>query len=307
MTEPRTVQLPEARNFFYHIAGLGILLLNKIRHSLQGYKSPRTFPITEITRAIDYDFSVVDHWLSAYSEYTGNPSSLAGRTVLELGPGADLGIGLITLMLGARKYNSLDINNLVSSVPPEFYADLFKTMRSRGASNSDIETLKGELSKTSQGNNDRLNYVVRDDFDIAVFKDEGIDTVFSQAAFEHFDDIPLTFSRLGTVVRPGTCLIAEVDLNTHTRWIRDIDPLNIYRFGDFYYDFCRFPGSPNRLTASDYKRALEQSGWRNIHITPLVCVDDNYLEKVQPRLASRFRKLEHEMGYLSIMVCATKN
>ena len=306
MTELRTVHLPTAHNIFYHVAGFGILVLNKIRHAIQGYRSPRPFPISEINRAIDYDYSVVDHWIEALSEYVGKPVSLENRTILELGPGADLGAGLITLLRGARKYNALDVNNLAATVPMALYDALFAKMRRDGAAEDEIGLLSQQLNLTSAGSNDRLNYVVRDDFDITVFTDEGIDTVFSQAAFEHFDDVPATFECLTRTVRPGAVLIAEIDLNTHTRWIRDVDPLNIYRYSVFLYRLLRFRGSPNRHRPFEYKQILEKYGWDDIRIWPLVRVDDNYLLKVRNTLAPRFRDESNQIEYLSVMVCARK-
>jgi ubiquinone/menaquinone biosynthesis C-methylase UbiE len=301
----RIIDLPPAHNAFYHLAGFGFLVLNKIRHSLQGYRNPRPFPISEIDRAIDYDISVVDHWTQMLSEYIGHPVSLEGRTILELGPGADLGVGLITLSLGAKKYNALDVNNLVASVPESFYEALFDRIKQNNGDHVDINVLRSQQKLTYAGSNDRLNYVVRDDFDITVFADEGIDTVFSQAAFEHFNDIPKIFAMLTRTVLPGTVLIAEIDLNTHTRWIRDIDPLNIYRYSDITYDLFRFAGSPNRIRPSEYSKALLDLGWENVQIKPLVRVGDQYLNQVRPRLARRFRSSTAEIEYLSAMLCAT--
>ena len=177
-------------------------------------------------------------------------------------------------------------------------------MAAQGATDSDIEILSTELGKTMEGNNDRLNYVVRDDFDIRVFSREGIDTVFSQAAFEHFDDVASTFEKLTATVRPGTVLIAEIDLNTHTRWIRDVDPLNIYRYSDFVYNLFRFAGSPNRVRPGEYAKLLEKLGWKDVEIKPLVRVDKDYIEAVLPRLSARFRSRIAEIEYLSVMVCA---
>ena len=307
MTDPKIVELPSPRNRLYHLAGALILAANKLRHDLSGYKTPRTFPISQITRAIEYDYRVANQWINAYSRYTGHPKTLEDRTILELGPGADLGIGLITLSMGARKYNALDVNNLVADVPPDFYEALFAAMERKGTSEQVILELRQELEKTLSRNNDRLNYVVRDDFDISIFKEEGIDTIFSQAAFEHFEDIPRTFSLLGDIVTDSAVLIAEVDLSTHTRWIRDVDPLNIYRFSDAYYDMMKFRGSPNRLTATDYHDALADAGWQDIRITPLIKVSDNYLAHIKPRLAPRFSRCGDQIGYLSILIHARRS
>lgn len=97
------------------------MILNKFRHTLRGYTSPRTFAITEYQWAIEYDFHVFNHWMRFFKLYTGSSPDLKGKTILELGPGADLEIGLIILQNGAARYNAIDVNNLVESVPEEFY------------------------------------------------------------------------------------------------------------------------------------------------------------------------------------------
>ena len=47
-------------------------------------------------------------------------------------------------------------------------------------------------------------------------------------------------------------LVAEIDLQTHTRWIRNVDPLNIYRYSGQLYGSFRFSdgdGAPARVHA----------------------------------------------------------
>lgn len=307
MPEPKIIKFPKPHNFFYYGLGLAILLLNKIRHSIQGYQTPRTFPVSEIGRAIEYDVSIVDHWLIALEEYIRTKPDLSGKTVLELGPGADLGIGLILLARGARKYNAIDVHNLVEYVPERFYDELFKYLRVHNSSSQDqINDLRAQIKLTQTGKNNKLNYICRKDFDISVFADEAVDLVFSQAAFEHFDDIDATFSRLSKVVRDGSILVAEIDLNTHTRWIRDVDPLNIYRYGDFLYRLLRFRGSPNRHRPFEYKQVLEKYGWEDVRAWPLTSVDSDYASKVRDHLAPRFQSESNQIEHLSVMVCARK-
>lgn len=304
MPESKIIKVPKPFNRIYYWIGLVFLLLNKIRHSIRGYTSPRTFPITEFERAIEYDFRVFNHWMEILEEYLGSEPTLKGKTILELGPGADLGIGLITLMNGA-KYNAIDVNNLVETVPEQFYEELFKYLETIKDKEVDIDYLRSQLKLTQAGENDTLNYVVRKDFDITALNEEDIDLVVSQAAFEHFDNVEHTISQLSKVVKSGTILIAEVDLETHTRWIRDLDPLNIYRYSDFIYGQFKFPGSPNRIRPFEYKEILEKYGWSKIKIMPLTKLEGGYL-KVNKSLNKRFHDKINQMDFLSIMICATK-
>ena len=307
MSQLTVKKQPEPNNLAYYWVGFIFLVLNKIRHSVRGYTSPRPFPITQVKRAIEYDFSVVNHWLEVLAEYTGNKADLRGKTILELGPGADLGVGLITLWKGARKYNAIDVHNLAESVPNQFYENLFHALENNPAGDRvPVDYLRSQLKLTQTGTNDKLNYICRQDFDITIFGDEGIDLVFSQAAFEHFDDIDRAFSQLSKTVRHGAVLVAEIDLNTHTRWLRDVDPLNIYRYNDTIYNLFRFRGSPNRLRPFQYKETLEKYGWHDIRIIPLTRVEDKYLSAVTKRLNPRFLDQKNQVEFLSVMLCATK-
>lgn len=297
---------PIDSNLFCWLSGGAILALNKIRHAVQGYTSPRTFHISEIERAVQYDFSVIALWNFFLNKYCGADFSVKDKTILELGPGADLGIGLILLSLGANKYNSLDINNLVETVPDEIYEKLFEILRQQNIAEYSTDELSKQLELTKQGKNDKLNYVCDPTFDMGRFENEGVDLVLSNAAFEHFDNIETTFSQLSKIVRPGGTLLAEIDLSTHTRWIRDKDPLNIYRYSPFYYKAMRFSGSPNRVRPQQYAEYLAKNGWSNIEVIPYRTLDQGYVDHVKPHLSKRFQSSDNTMEALSVILCATR-
>mgnify|MGYP001394836099 CR=1 FL=1 len=308
MIDATIAKTPSNKPFFFKYIGLLIFILLRIRHLLRGYRWPRTFSINEFEKAVNYDLHVVEHWLNVYSKYAGESMTLEGKSVLELGPGADLGIGLILLLKGAKRYNAIDVNNLVKSVPDGFYKELFRRLEALpGERVRSIGELQKQLSLSKAGNNDRLNYVWSKTFAIAdAFSHEPVDIVFSQAAFEHFDDPAQTISEMSAVVRSGAILIAEIDLKTHTKWIRDADPLNIFRYSDAIYNMLKFRGAPNRVRPFEYKKLLEDNGWHNVMIIPLTVLDDVYLLSVLPGLNRRFQQKENQMQCLSIMICATK-
>lgn len=300
-------------------AGLLLLAANKLRHGVQGYRRPRPFPVTEFDRAIDYDLAVVAGWRRRLGAYLGRPWPLPGRRVLELGPGADLGVGLLLLHLGVARYDALDVHRLAASAPPAFYDRLLARLeiptglppeleadRPAADAGGERPELERQLALALRGDGDRLHYVCRPEFDPAVFGDRTIDLVVSQAAFEHFDDVPAVVRGLSKVVKPGGLLVAEIDLQTHTRWIRERDPLNIYRYGDGLYDLFRFRGSPNRVRPHEYAACLAHSGWERIVLVPDRTTPADYLAATRPRLAARFRDEGESLGHLSVYVCATR-
>lgn len=288
-------------NFFYHFVGGIFIFLNYFRHNTFGYRTPRTFSSNDIDRAIDYDFKVVHGWLKSLSKYT--QGSVRDKVIFELGPGPDLGIGLILLAMGAKKYIAMDVHPLLEQTSPIFYSRLLDTIKIEFPE-SDINSLQQELSKCLSDKDARLQYVVDPTFSLLNIQ-ENVDIVFSQAAFEHFDDVPRVISELDKILNKGGYLIAEIDLKTHTGWIRDRDPLNIYRYSDWYWNLLKFKGSPNRRRSCEYVDMIKKNGWQDVKITPLKTLDIEYVKNVKARLSKKFRNLDsEELSFLSVILMA---
>lgn len=300
ITKPKQI-----KNWQYYFIGVGMLLLNYFRHKFLGYTTPRTFSIKQISRAVEYDFKVSEEWIKYLSEYLKQTNFLREKVILELGPGPDLGIGLVLLAAGVKKYIALDVHKLSTSTPLAFYNKLLIQIKNKYP-NCNIDYLKEQLDKCHKNENAALSYVVDENFEISKIR-EKFDIIFSQAAFEHFTNVKKTFKELNSVVSEGSILVTVIDLKTHTRWIRDEDPLNIYRYSDFFWNLFKFKGSPNRIRVFEYKELLERNGWYDIQIIPTNVLEDEYMSKVMPTLHKRFRDMEpSEMKILSIMLMAKK-
>lgn len=245
MENVQTVPVEAAHSdSFYFLSGIAFLAMAKAKHLISGYKTPKPFGLDELERCVDYDLSVADNLLKSLDRYGG---SIQGAHVLELGPGSDLGIGHYLIHRGAERYTAFDRHALAERVPPEFY----ERLAWRGINLSP----------------EKVQYIARRDFDLsAALTPESVDVIVSNAAFEHFDDFQTTAWQLARVVKPGGKLVAVIDLQTHSRWIREQDPNNIYRYPRWLYRAFYFPGQPNRLRPADYERALERAGWSNVMI-----------------------------------------
>ena len=303
MRPPKIVNPVKVSNGLNKLAGAAILVANKARHAVMGYRTPRPFDAGQIARAVDYDFSVVGGWLDCLGQYCGDAAGLSGRRVLELGPGADLGVGLILLAMGAAKYTAFDVHNLAESAGGEFYDALFEKLKAQ----TDIDALRRELALTQDGSPEKLCYKCSGDFDLSVLDEGSIDLIVSQAALEHFDDLRRTIDQMTKLASPGAVLVCEIDLSTHTRWVRDRDPLNIYRHSEAFYNLMKFRGSPNRVRPAEYRKMLADAGWSDIQQYPLAVLDDDYMSRVGPTLARKFRSEASEMECLSIALCARIN
>jgi SAM-dependent methyltransferase len=307
MQANRVIRPPHARNRLYKTIGTVIFLLNRIRYGLRGYRDPRPFPASDFNRAIDYDLAVVAAWRRFLGPWLKTEFSFTGLRVLELGPGADLGVGTALLALGAASYTAVDVNRLVDGVVPGFHERLLERLRAKQPESSlKLAGVLEEVNRAAGGEGQRLRYVYLPSFDLSILGAGSIDLVVSHAAIEHFDDPGATFRQLADVVRPGGLLVAQVDLMTHTRWIRERDPLNIYRFGDGFYRWARFRGAPNRVRPAAYERMLRDAGWTEAAAIPDLVLPSEYVETVRGALAPRFRDAENRMEWLSLYLCARR-
>jgi SAM-dependent methyltransferase len=301
---PRIIKPKKFNWFFLYALGLALSFMNKIRHSLAGYKTPRPFSIAEIDRSIDYCLDVVNNWEKVLKYYTKDERPFYDKHVLEIGPGADLGTGLILLSLGAKSYCAFDKNELVSRTPKEFYNRLFEKIRCF----PEYKSAKKIIEEFHETGSDRFSYLYDKNFNLDVLQSNKYDILVSQAALEHLDDIQNAFSIIRNKLSHDGVMINEVDLSTHTRLIRDLDPLNILRYSDTIYNILRFIGSPNRLRMCDYYLILNQLGFKNIKTFPIINLDLNYTRWASKHLTHKFKNYPpHELNILSFYLLASMN
>lgn len=292
------------QHVYLYAVGLVFLALAKAKSLIHSYPSPKSFDIDKIQRCIDDDIKVVDDWLYRLKAYADGEENLKGKNVLALGPSSDIGIGLYLLTKGCFQYNACDVNNRMRMMPESFYRQFFGRLSSSEPQEK-IDFLKQQLAAFKAGYPSRLNSLVRDDFDlVAAFGPATVDLVLAQAAFEHFDDVPATMAQLHTVCKPGAILVAQADLTTHSGWICQRDPNNIYRYPQALYNLFRFRGSSNRVRPFQYQAALKTAGWQDISIYPMSVLGEG---EGYTGLDKSFRDQQNQMDYLSIVLCARKS
>lgn len=292
------------KSLLYFCLGMVFLFLAKAKNMLRGYATPKAFDLDETHRCVDYDLAVVDDWLAHLARYTGRTDTIFGRRVLELGPGSDLGGGLYLLAQGAAQYTGIDVNPLAERAPAVFYEALFTRLASR-FSDEVLSPVRRAWSGHQFGQGEALRYVVRADFDIlAALGPSTVDLSFSQSAFECFDDFEESIRQLTAVSAPGALALHQIDLKTHSRWICDQDPNNIYRYPDALYRLFAYRGMPNRVRPAEFKAAFERAGWVDVVVYPRNTHPDP--AQAAAGLLARYRRPEAEMQVLSMVLCARK-
>jgi len=288
-----------------YVIGLILRIINKIRHLIFGYTTPRPFSSDQdIERSVAYTLRVVAQWEKTLGGYIGSMHSFKNKHVLELCPGSDLGTGFVILALGARSYTAVDKYKLISKTPKSLYSVLFRQMENYPTFGKAQRAL---YQFQKQGSCQDFSYIYEPHFFLDNLCPQKYDILVSQAVLEHLDDVSKTFKILKSKLNRNAIMAHEVDIGTHTRWLRKADPLNLLRYSDRFYKLLKFSGSPNRLRISDYKRILAKLGFENIETKPLVSLADEYIRSAKPSFNKKYKcHSDKELAVTSFHLLATK-
>jgi len=301
---PEVIRPKEYNGLFIHVLGFTLSLMNKIRHSIWSYRTPRLFSLNDIDRSVNYCFDVVFQWEKVLKYYTGRENPFGNQHVLELGPEPALGTGVILLALGAKSYCAIDKHELASHTSKEFYERLFEKVKHL----PQWETARKIFQEFEETGSDRFTYIYGPNFRLDVLESNKYQILVTQAVLEHLHEIKDIFTILRQKLSRDGLMIHEVDLSTHTRFLRDWDPLNILRYSHPVYNLLRFNESPNRWRMSDYELILNQLGYKNLRTFPIKILDLDYTRWVRKHLSNPFRNYSFsDLQVLSFYLLASVN
>jgi methyltransferase family protein len=264
-----------ARESGLFAAGLVLGAANTVRHNRQGYVDPRPFSPDDVDRTIEHAVEIVD-LLTECGKVVW-----AGKRVLEIGPGSDLTTGAVMLSRGAAAYHAVDLFDNRWQAAQGLYDRLNEKI---GAS---VRPEDLRFTQTA--------------FPALPDLTGTFDLIVSNACLEHVAAVPSLLRRLRDFAVPGCQMVHHIDGQTHMRWFRDHDPLNILRYPDAVYRrLLEFPGAPNRLRASDYRQFALQAGWPG-EIVVGRHASEGYVART--RVARRFRRY-HDLDVLTFTLVA---
>lgn len=236
--------------------------------------------------------------------YTGNPNPFGGKHVIELGPGPDLGTGIVILALGAKSYTAVDKNKLIHKTPSSFYNVLLSHLE-KFPEYINAQKAVDNLQQTDF--NENFRYIWDPRFSLQKLPSEKFNILVSQAVLEHLANVRETFRTLYYKLVSNAIMVHEVDLGAHTALIRRLDPLNHLRYSDMVWNLLRFDGSPNRLRMTDYQNILDQLGFEEIETKQIIVLDKEYVKKSKPHLSKKFRTYpDEDIETKSFHLLATK-
>lgn len=280
-----------------YAAGLGFLALAWAKHTIHGYSTPDTLAPSDIEGAVSYARRTVASWM----RYLPG-DAVRDKDVLELGPGSSLATGALMLARGARSYRAIDAFPLAAGTTKDFLDRVLTGLDPGEYRPSDVARAR---TIVAEERSDAFTYAVDRAFDVPALAGRGqFDLIVSCASLEHHDDIDATIAGISQVARHGCIAAHIVDFQTHSRWIRENDPNNIYRYSDTLYRLFSFPGQPNRKRPAEYVAALERNGWKNAHVIEAAAVEPPLLKQSTTGLYKRFSVPAALMVMLSGVVLA---
>jgi len=282
-----------------------------------------------------YCYSV---WLRHLVVAAKNGLPTQPKSLLEIGPGNSLGVGLAALLTGSIKYFALDIfkftefkSNLTIF---EELVDLFKE-RANIPDNKEFPMLKPDLDcyefpgnilsdtrldssldlsrlltiknlllgiDTGKETNIQISYFAPW-YDKRTLKEESIDLILSQAVLEHVMDINAIYNNFYHWLKPNGFISHQIDLTSHNTakaWNGH------WTYSDFIWRLMKGkrPFLLNRCPYSVHIKAIQEAGFKIVN--EIKNKEKNSL--TYQKLASKFKTLnEVDLTTSGIFVQAIKN
>lgn len=224
----------------------------------------------------------------------GKYGSLKNKTILEIGPGGSVGLGLLALKRGAKKYYAIDTGTHLA-VKSRIYNEY-----------SHLLGDKALLDKIFINNNE--NYILNPQLvrflditqkSIYPLPDDSIDIIYSCAVLEHAHNLDLCFSEMSRVLKPGGTMNHIVDLRDHVFSQKSLYFLEIPEYW-FRFFFGNTGSYVNRKRFSYYTRLFSLN---NLEVVSMK-TQFTYKGNISPKLLKIYKK--HDLQLLAFNIVLRK-
>jgi SAM-dependent methyltransferase len=257
----------------------------------------------------------IDRTFDTYLQYSGlSTEALVRRSVLELGPGSDIGVALRFIAAGAPFVAAND--KFVPLQDTDYHRSLYRALRDRLTTEErDRFDNAIDLTRGVALHNPRLRYIYgRGVEETDVFVPNSFDLIVSTAVLEEIYDTDRAFNAMHAALRPGGYILHKIDLRDYGMFTKyGFHALEFLTISDFFYErMVAASGQPNRRLVNFYREKTAALGYDTTIYTTWVLgssrelqpykttlergVDytDQTLElisSIRPRLLPRYRSL----------------
>lgn len=230
---------------------------------------------------------------------------LAGKTVIEYGPGDVPGVAMLFAAYGAAQVICVDRFPMMhlNAKNQEVIRRLQRALPERQAGRL-AALVRPEAAGRATLDPDRVRYVVHPHGFSGL--SDAVDLAVSRAVLEHVDDLEGTFVDMVRALRPGGQAAHLVDLRSHGLHRRN--PLDFLEWPVWAWSaMFSNKGVPNRWRADRYRDIVGRIGVEAAvtEVTQHASAAD--VAAVRPRLAEPFRGLsDPDLAALGLWVCFRK-
>ena len=249
--------------------------------------------------------SLIEYLLRLDTTLDSATGLLAGKTIVEYGPGDFPGVAILLVAMGASKVYCVDRFPLInlSAKNHLVYQELLKLLDDSARARLSDLFIDPNAPRPSF-NPYKIEYVIRPHgFSELVSQ---ADLVFSRAVLEQVNDLAGTFDDMVTAMRPGARALHLVDLRSHGLHIDN--PLDFLAPSSLAWSLMySHKGVPNRWRVDRYKKILSNLRLDDVKIVTTSLASEVDIKAVRPRLAEPFRELDDdELACLGIWISFRK-
>lgn len=228
---------------------------------------------------------------------------LAGKKILEYGPGDLPGVALLMIAHGAEAVICVDRFPLVRlsrknlSIIDDLLSTLSPTERQRAKT-----CFINPGSPAAGFNSARISYHI-DRNGLSGLHEE-IDLVISRAVLEHVNDLPATFMDMHAAMKSDAIAVHQVDLKSHG--LHQSNPLDFLTWSESLWRLMySHKGVPNRQRVDAFRRVIVESGFDIDLLEPTLLANLEDVQAVRPDLAISFRQIsDQDLRWLGFwLVC----
>jgi SAM-dependent methyltransferase len=218
--------------------------------------------------------------------------SLAGKTVLEVGPGINYGCVMILAAYGARP---AVVDRFLAPWEPGYHRRFYSRLREelvRRAPEADVRPLEALVE--ADGYPEAVIARCESPLETIPLSPESIDLVLSNAVVEHLFDLEKSFAQLYRITRPGGFGLHQVDFRDHRDFDRPLEFL-LQREEDFQAEFARTHGEiGNRYRPDEVGASIRAAGFEVLGFEGNTFTRPEYLQEFLPRLRMAVQSRYHQ-------------
>jgi SAM-dependent methyltransferase len=232
----------------------------RARRRFSSGKIESTSGSTHAGKTLDESLTYINEVFEDYIKYSGiTPGALAGKRVLEIGPGDNFGVALKFLSAGAARVACLD--KFYSPHDPGQEWEIYNALRDQldGESRARFDEAV-DLSDGIRINADRLKVVYGKGIEDSegLFGKASFDLILSRAVLEYLTDSDFAFSVMNDLLSPGGMMAHKIDLRDDEMFSgKGMNPLTFLTIPDSVYKLMTVgSGRCNRRLIDYYRRTM---------------------------------------------------